>query len=199
MKRSRQLALVMMGQAPFLLTGCDVDSAAAQQVKEGFYTSVNACVADGNSSDYCQRAYASALQHQGANGSTYNDEASCRAQFGDRCDHRETEHGTVWMPMLEGFMLAQLLRPNYPPSYGYSAPVYRLRDGQFARSYRDDEFSHSSSTSSGSTYTRVTSAPNRAITMSRSGFGSVAAARGAWGGSSHGSSSSGSGDGSAGG
>jgi len=199
MKRSRQLALILMGQAPFLLVGCEEQVADTQQLKEGFYTSVDACIADGNPTDNCHKAYDSAQQHHATNDVKFSDRDSCYAQFGDRCNERHESGGSIWVPLMEGFMLSQILRPNYPPTYAYASPVYRQRDGQYARSFRDDEVGRSgfSSTGSGSgvgsstsrstsSTTPVTSAPNRAITVSRSGFGSSAAARGAWG--SHSSS-----------
>ncbi|QBB69739.1 DUF1190 domain-containing protein [Pseudolysobacter antarcticus] len=196
MKRSRQLALILMGQVPFLLVGCEEQVADTQQLKEGFYTSVDACIADGNPTDNCHKAYDSAQQNHAKTDVKFSDRDSCYAQFGDRCNERHEGGGSIWVPLMEGFMLSQILRPNYPPTYAYASPVYRQRDGQYARSFRDDEDRRSSSSgfSSGggvgsstsrstSATTPVTSSPNRAITVSRSGFGSSAAARGAWGGS----------------
>ena len=209
MKRSRQLALILMGQAPFLLVGCEEQVADTQQVKEGFYTSVDACIADGNPTENCHKAYDSAHENTTKNDVKFSDRDSCYAQFGDRCNERHEGGGSIWVPLMEGFMLSQILRPNYPPAYAYASPVYRQRDGQYARSFRDDEVGRSgfSSTGSGagfgsstsrstSSTTPVTSAPNRAITVSRSGFGSSSAARGAWGGS-HASSHASSGGGGA--
>ena len=54
MKRSRQLALLVMAQTPWLLTACDNTPEPVN--KQGFYTSVDACVRDGNTQETCQHA-----------------------------------------------------------------------------------------------------------------------------------------------
>jgi uncharacterized protein YgiB involved in biofilm formation len=58
MKRSRQLALLVMAQAPWLLTACDNTPEPVN--RQGFYTSVDACMQDGNTRETCERASHSA-------------------------------------------------------------------------------------------------------------------------------------------
>jgi uncharacterized protein YgiB involved in biofilm formation len=178
MKRSRQLALLAVAQTPLLVVGC---SDTPQEVtKQGFYTSVEACEHDGNSAELCQRASQSAAS-AGTNGAPrYRSKADCIAEYGDLSAEREHEGG-IWMPLMTGFMISQMLAPGRAPMYLDSNPIYRTRGGQYTEMYRDGGV--------GNAATRmrpVEVAPNRAITVSRSGFGSTSAARSGWGGSSRG-------------
>ena len=186
MKRSRQLALVAIAQTPLLLAGCDNQPAQPQQLtKQGFYTSVDACERDGNSAEMCQRASASANSSNTAAAPKYRSKAECIQEYGDLCSEREHESG-IWMPLMTGFMISQMLSPGRAPMYIDSNPIYRTRSGQYSAMYRDASGGFSSGT-----MRPVEVAPNRAVTTSRSGFGSSSAARSGWGGSS-GASSSGS-------
>jgi uncharacterized protein YgiB involved in biofilm formation len=201
MKRSRQLALLAIAQAPWALVGCD---AAPEQpaVRQGFYTSVEACERDGNSAELCSRA-AQAATAAGANDAPrYRSKADCVRDYGDLCAERHNESG-VWMPLMAGFMLSQMLSPGRAPAYLDANPIYRTRAGQYTEVYRDrrdDGYGSGGGyygggrggtwsapgADGGARMRPVDVAPNRAITVSRSGFGSTSAARGGWGGSSRG-------------
>jgi uncharacterized protein YgiB involved in biofilm formation len=202
MKRSRALTLVLMAPAPLLLAGCD--DAPEETLRKGFYTDVAACVKDGNAADVCQRALDNATKANEANSPKFKTKDECIAQFGDLCRERVVHDGTnessMWTPLMAGFLISQLMSPRYPSGYYDSSPIYRFRSGQYTQ-YGDDRFSGfgggvSGSSSTARSYHSVDITPNRAVTVSRSGFGSVAAARSGWGGrsssssSAHGSSSS---------
>ena len=64
MKRSRQLALVAMAQVPLLLAGCGEE----EKLRNGFYTSVEACRSDGNSEEVCAKAMQAAAQAHASEG-----------------------------------------------------------------------------------------------------------------------------------
>lgn len=206
MKRSRTLTLVLMAPAPLLLAGCD--NAPDEQVRKGFYTDIAACQADGNAADVCQRAHDAAEKSNVANAPKFKTKEECIAEFGDLCRERVEQAGSsgagFWSPLMTGFLISQLLSPGRP-SYFDASPIYRLRSGQYAQ-FDDDRRNgfggggggyYGSYSSGGGSATRsyrsVDITPNRAVTVSRSGFGSVAAARSGWGGSSssRGSSSGG--------
>jgi uncharacterized protein YgiB involved in biofilm formation len=94
------------------------------------------------------------------------------------------------MPLMAGFMLSQVLAPNRPPAYLDATPIYRSRDGQYVETWRnrDDRGGvsgrgWSTAADAGARLRSVDVPPNRAITVSRSGFGSMSAARSGWGGS----------------
>ena len=103
----------------------------------------------------------------------------------------------MWTPLMAGFLISQLMSPRYPSGYYDSSPIYRFRSGQYTQ-YGDDRSSGFGGGASGTgstarSYHSVDITPNRAVTVSRSGFGSVAAARSGWGGSSSSSRGSSSG------
>jgi uncharacterized protein YgiB involved in biofilm formation len=190
MKRSRQLALLAIAQTPWLLVGCDGSSAPQELTKQGFYTSIDACEHDGNSAEVCQKASTAATTASTSTAPRYKSKAECIAEYGDLCSEREHESGGFWMPLMTGFMISQMLSPGRAPIYLDSNPIYRTRAGQYTEVYRDRSVGSPGGgwgTSGGGVSTRpVDIAPNRAITVARSGFGSSAAARSGWGGSSGG-------------
>lgn len=202
MKRSRALTLVLMAPAPLMLAGCD--NAPDEQVRKGFYTDVAACVADGNAADVCQRAHDAADKANATNAPKFKTKEECIAEFGDLCRERAVSGGSeagFWSPLMTGFLISQLLSTGRP-SYLDASPIYRLRSGQYTQ-YDDNRgyggggggyyggYSSGGSTSTTRSYHPVDITPNRAVTVSRSGFGSVAAARSGWGGSSARASSGG--------
>jgi uncharacterized protein YgiB involved in biofilm formation len=188
MKRSRALTLVLIAQTPVLLAGCD-QAPPEQLTRKGFYTDIAACEKDGNAADVCQRAFNNAAQANNTNAPKFKTREECIAEFGEMCQPRQNESG-FWSPLMTGFLLSQLLSPGRSVSYLDAYPIYRTRTGQFTQ-YTGYGSGGGYSSSS---YHPVDIAPNRAVTVSRSGFGSVAAARSGWGGSSSRRSSSGGGD-----
>jgi uncharacterized protein YgiB involved in biofilm formation len=160
MKRSRQLALIAMAQMPFLLAGCGEE----EKLRNGFYTSIEACKSDGNSDDVCNKAMKAAAEAHANEAPRFGSRADCVQQYGDSCAENTQQHG-IWMPLLTGFMLSQLLHSGRPPMYMNANPVYRTSDGRY---------SEWSPGAYGSRQSRaVDVAPNRAVTLSRSGFGST--------------------------
>jgi uncharacterized protein YgiB involved in biofilm formation len=190
MKRSRQLALLAVAQTPWALVGCGVQDTQPQALtKQGFYTSVEACERDGNSAELCRRASQTADTASTNEAPRYKNKADCIAEYGELCTEKH-EAGGFWMPLMTGFMLSQMLSPGRAPAYLDSNPVYRTRAGQYTEAYRDRGGgawnSPGARAGDGARMRPVDIAPNRAVTMSRSGFGSASAARSGWGGSSRG-------------
>jgi len=180
MKRSRQLALLVMAQTPLLLTAC---SEPEPVNKQGFYTSVDACMRDGNPKETCDRAAQTAETAANApDAPRYKTKAECIAEFGDLCTERQHEGGSIWGPLMAGFMLSQILAPNRPAAYLDASPIYRSRGGQYVESYRSG-YNERNWSPGDARYRPVDIPPNRAVTKQRSGFGSMSAARSGWGGS----------------
>lgn len=198
MKRSRQLALLAVAQTPWALVGCGGAQDAQPQAltKQGFYTSIEACERDGNSAELCRRASQAADTASANDAPRYRSRADCIAEYGDLCTEKREAGGGFWMPLMTGFMLSQMLSPGRAPTYLDSNPIYRTRAGQYTEAYRDRGGagygggtwnSPGTRAGDGTRMRPVDIAPNRAVTMSRSGFGSASAARSGWGGSSRGS------------
>ncbi len=184
MKRSRQLALLAIAQAPWLLAGCSDEPQDLTQ--RGFYTSIEACERDGNGAGVCRRASDAAAAANAQGAPRFKSKAECIAEYGDLCAEREHESG-VWGPLMTGFLISQILSPGRAPVYLDASPIYRTRAGQFTELYRRDggygSYGGGWSAPGGATTRPIDIAPNRAVTVSRAGFGSRAAARSGWGGS----------------
>ncbi|HEU4664307.1 MAG TPA: DUF1190 domain-containing protein [Dokdonella sp.] len=178
MKRSRRLALVAMAQVPVLLTGCGEE----EKLREGFYTSVEACRSDGNSAEVCDKALAAAARAHADASPKYASREQCVQDYGDLCAERE-RGGGVWTPLMAGFMLSQILGANRGQLD--ANPVYRDRSGRYTERYcnRDDYACRSGGAGLGAAWREraVETAPNRAITKTRAGFGATSSARGGWG------------------
>ena len=165
MKRSRQLALIAMTQVPLLLAGCGEE----EKLSQGFYTSVEACKSDGNSDEVCSKAMKAAAEAHAKESPRFGSRAECVQNYGESCAENPQQHG-VWMPLLTGFMLSQLLHSGRAPMYMGANPVYRTPNGRYNEWYRDSAGATGAPAPRHSRAVEV--APNRAVTLSRSGFGS---------------------------
>jgi uncharacterized protein YgiB involved in biofilm formation len=185
MKRSRLLKLAVLGTVG-VLAGCEEERSAV------VYPSVEACEQAGVlTADICRREFANALAHHQQIAPRFVTLSDCEQDFGPGlCQPLPQSTGNIWIPAMAGFMVASMLRDREIDidihsggsrgSY-YSQPLYRTRSdgvGQWRTAGND--------VITGTGKTRVassTSVPQtRAVTMSRSGFGSTASARGSWGG-----------------
>lgn len=170
-KRSRSARLLLMGAAPLALTACEGQQDAV------LYADAKECAAAGRlSAEQCEGAFAVARGEHERIAPHYLSREDCIRDYGiDQCTTARDGSG-AFIPFMGGMLLGQALgggRGYYPQ------PVYRPRDGEwrtpggigFGRSTGDIRIGRS-----------ATVPQTRAITASRSGFGSRAAARGGWGG-----------------
>ena len=171
MKRSRQAGLVLMGAAPLFLAAC------GESTSEAAYTTVEHCVKDGGTQQACMAAYDSAQAEHAKSAPRYTTREECIAAHGvDQCEQRsDGQGGSFFTPFLAGFFVSNLM--NRSSSSYYSSPLYRGRSGGYV--YAPSALSEPGRAP---TMREVSSPPNRAVTRSRSGFGSSSAARGSWGG-----------------
>ena len=167
-KRSRSARLVLMGVAPLMLTACE-------QPQEAFvYPDAEACIAAGVvGADDCRAAYDQALASSESNAPQYPNRADCVTDFSEAQCSTSPQQG-FFLPLMGGFLLGRALDGGR----AYPQPLYRPRNGEWT-------------TPGGYTIGRESgrvlvdpsaTKPQRAITQSRAGFGSRAAARGSWGG-----------------
>ena len=183
MKRSTTASLVLMGLAPLLLTACDDTPAPTQQS----FATVDSCVAAGVSHDTCQAAHDQAVANAEKDSPHFGTLEQCIAQFGaGMCQQSSGDHGSFWMPMLGGFLIARLFDSSNNTSYVPVGPIYRSAgggyysppsNGVYGGSYR----SSSSGWGSVASGDGSSGSGSRAITASRGGFGSAHAAAGGWG------------------
>jgi uncharacterized protein YgiB involved in biofilm formation len=178
MKRSKLLKLVVLGSAPLLLTGCEQEREAI------VYESAQACVAAAQiPAEVCQQDYEKALEAHVATAPRYSSVTDCETDFGSGQCYHSSFAGNAFVPVMTGYMIASLIQSgsNWQQSANShtSQPLYRTRDSgswRTADNYKVGDRSGSVSVPASSAQPAT-----RAVTMSRSGFGSTASARGGWG------------------
>lgn len=199
MKRSRLVTLMILGAAT-LVAGCEEEKDQQLTV----FKDVDDCVSSkAMTEDQCKNAFKAADEENVKNGPKYNSRELCEQEYGaGQCNPRTVagHSESVFMPMMTGFMAAQVLnsinngngncnamnnycnpvapQPLYRSSRDYS--TYRTQGG-----YSVPAVSNGSSISARS----VSVKPSVATSVnSTGGFGSQAAARSSWSGGSMSSS-----------
>ena len=128
------------------LAGCGRDDAPK------VYGSIQDCKAE-HPAQACQDAWQASVGEHQSTAPQYSQKAQCEAQYGvGHCETRNTDHGGVFMPMMAGFMIGQMMnqrrdngyaygggggyfgRPvSYAPGGGYAAPTPRAGESLFRR------------------------------------------------------------------
>ena len=191
MKRSKHIHLDLMrkgSRRPFVMRSLATAiaavtlSACGSQEDVAVVNSVEECSANTKlSRQECEAAYQKALAEADRTGPKYRNNRNCEAEFGPGQCRRNS--GGVFMPLMAGFMVGQLLSSgnnSYNPVYRYnnrlSSNYNRIMtaDGGIIgkagqRSYRVDSDA-------------VKRKPRTTRTISRGGFGAIASAKSSWGG-----------------
>jgi uncharacterized protein YgiB involved in biofilm formation len=179
MKRSSKTGSTLIHLAALgtvaLLSGCESDSEAV------IYPGIEQCVAaDVISDQACRAEYDRALANHANTAPQFDSQSACEAEFG-RCQTTQTSSGS-FVPFMMGYMIASAVGgAPFNNAGGYrSQPLYQTRfegNNQW-RTAGDQRVS-----GSGRVMVNASAAApqTRAITASRSGFGSTASARGGWG------------------
>ncbi|MGH8031451.1 MAG: DUF1190 domain-containing protein [Luteimonas sp.] len=177
MKRSRHLTLTLMAASvPVMLAGCD-DGPPTGAV----LSSVEQCTSTADATaEECRAAYANAAAQHEKLAPRFDDPAQCNEQFGN-CSRTRDETGNHWIPPMTGFLLGYALGGmGSGARYGGSSPLYRdYRSGDYVKPSGDVAANRTGPVTGAR---GNTAPPVRAITVSRSGFGSSAAARSSFGG-----------------
>ncbi|MDQ3288347.1 MAG: DUF1190 domain-containing protein [Pseudomonadota bacterium] len=172
MKRSANLKLTLMAAAiPAALVGCEPAPPTGAVV-----TSVENCVATASMTlEQCQAAREEAQAKHDQVAPRFESAAECKEQFGD-CTPVQHYGENRWIPPMGGFLIGYAMGGGF----GGGAPLYReYRTGDYVKPSGDIAANRPGKVTGarGSTAT-----PARAITVSRSGFGSRSAARSSFGG-----------------
>ena len=177
MKRSQTVRLLLMGAAPVLLTACESQEDAV------LYKDVTECVASARlTEDQCKAAFDHAKSEHERVAPRYTSGSDCETDFGSgKCQQVNQGAGIQWIPVMAAYALGYYAgRPNYyqsQPLY-YSRSSYGNTGG-----YINSGGQPVAQTIGATKVSRSAIAtPTRAVTMSRSGFGSSSSARGGWGG-----------------
>jgi len=196
MKRSRMLYLGMLGTMG-ALAGCTEEQPAM------VFNTLDECKASSiTTPQVCQDGYDQALANHTKTAPRFTSIADCEQDFGPgKCQSLAGSGsdgvGSFFVPAFTGFMVARLLQnqnsgPYYSSSGYWGQPLYRTRSDSFG-TWRTSDNATISGTGRVSVPSEVAHPATRAVTMSRSGFGSVSSARSSFSSSSSGRSSSSSG------
>lgn len=183
MKRSRNLRLTLMAVAvPAGLLGCE-----PQQPTGVVLNSIEDCRGQQVEIAQCEAAYSEARAKHAAVAPRFDDRVQCTQEFGN-CEVVQEEGRTSYVPPMGGFLLGYALGGGFN-SGGFrgvagGAPLYRDYRGGYLNA-GGDAVSRQPGTVTGRRGSIAT--PARAITVSRSGFGSSSAARGSFGSRGYGS------------
>ncbi len=171
MKRSRSVALVMMGSGALVLSACE-----EPRVDATIFESIEQCVdAPGASRAECEAQYNIAAEQHAAVAPKYTDQAACEADFGtENCEvapYRAEGGGSIFMPLMMGYMMGSMLGGR---GGAFTQPLYRTADD--SKNFRTAD-NRNVGASTGKTTVNKTAAARpstKAYTVSRGGFGSGA-------------------------
>jgi uncharacterized protein YgiB involved in biofilm formation len=170
MKRSKFIGLTLMGTVPFLLTACE-QPAPPPAPQSLAYGSVDECIQAGIfTPQACENGQVAAVQAHRSEAPRFASASECEQQYGaNNCQVVRSESGGSWfMPAMAGFMMGQMFSGGgYHGAYR-GEPLYRDRYDRNSWRTADNR-------------PVQTGKADKAITRSRGGFGSQAAARGSWG------------------
>jgi uncharacterized protein YgiB involved in biofilm formation len=175
MKRSRSIALVMMGAGTVVLTACE-----EPQVDVSVFENVEQCVDQpGASRAACEEAFGIAEAQHAAVAPKYADREACEADFGpEQCQQAPQEAqggGSFFMPLMMGYMMGSMMSGRGAAA---TQPLYRSADDP--NTFRTADNRSVGSTTGRTTVSRAAAAPPTAksYTVSRGGFGERARAIG---------------------
>jgi uncharacterized protein YgiB involved in biofilm formation len=191
-KRSRTVAITILGAAAFALAGCQeevVDAAA--------YPDLQSCTDAANaqglfSSQDCKTAFAEAEALHVEAAPRYESLAVCEEQHGKEACGPEVEatqggSGSIFLPLMAGYLMGSMLGGR--SGMAANQPLYKTADGKFTNAARSSTFSGNTGAAKLATsqFTRpaatVGKSPmTRATAVSRGGFGQSASGRSSTGG-----------------
>lgn len=177
MKRSRNLRLSLMAVAmPAGLVACDGGEPTGVVLN-----SIADCRAQQVDVAQCESAYRQAVAEHQRVAPRFDDSVQCAQDFGN-CEAVQEEGRTSYVPPMGGFLLGYALAGGFSNNgqrgIAGGAPLYRDSRGQYLNP-NGNAVSRQPGAVTGKRGSIAT--PARAITVSRSGFGSSSAARSAFG------------------
>lgn len=191
-KRSKHVAIAIVGAAAFTLAGC-----REEQVDATAFPDLQSCldqsVAGGMfSRQDCETAFSDAQELHVESAPRYDSRAVCEEQHGEGACGTEAAaasggSGSIFMPLLAGYLMGNMMSGR--SGMAAAQPLYKTSDGRFTNAARSSTFSGNSGSTKMSTSqfvrpaSTVGKAPmTRATATSRGGFGSTGAGRTGFGG-----------------
>lgn len=182
MKRSKAVALSLMGTSAVLLQACD-----DPQIEAKVYRDIQNCITTGElSQEQCIDIHKDALAAHLKTAPKYRSREDCYADFGyEKCQQPQQRQqasggsGNVWMPLLMGFMAAKAL-DGVSGGGRRGAPLYRSSDDpNTLRTSRNYPVGKSYGTQTKLPTWATQPTRTRTRTLSRGGFGARSSG---WGG-----------------
>lgn len=132
MKRSRRIALVVMGTSALTLAACE-----ERKTEAALFETVEQCVAEqGLVAEQCYREFDAAKAQHAQVAPKYTSQADCEEDFGqgacETAPYRTTTGNSVFMPLMAGFMMGQMMGGR-----AHTQPLYRSRDD--AKTFRTSD------------------------------------------------------------
>ena len=186
-KRSRTVALTILGAASFALAGCREEQVDAQAFPD--LASCQAAAAEGGlfTASECEQTFAEAEQLHVESAPRYDSLQVCEEQHGvGNCGSEDQQvsnggSGSIFMPLLAGYMIGSMLGGG---GLSRSQPMYRTAGGGYTNAAGTSTFSGNTGRAAlnSSQFARpaqtMGQAPmSRATAASRGGFGSSAGSR----------------------
>lgn len=115
--RSRAVPTVLMGMAALALAACEEDPRVQAQA----FPDLSSCLDEADEVDApftaqdCETAFATAQAAHLESAPRYEDEALCEEQHGGECMAEVRPGGSVFMPILTGYLLGRALSGNSRP------------------------------------------------------------------------------------
>nr|WP_052208251.1 DUF1190 domain-containing protein [Croceibacterium mercuriale] len=168
-----RLAFGGLAVASLTLSGCEDPPAEPLR-----FSSVEQCVSAGYERPFCQSTQSAALAEHERSAPQYSNAAQCEAEWGDNGCQRASSGGSMFTPLLAGFLVGRALSGGnsyYGGSGYYGSPIYRSRGGQAVTAVPGRD---------GIAATRMAPVNVGTTTVARSGFGGRGMSRGGggWGG-----------------
>lgn len=193
-KRSRTVALFILGAAAFALAGCveeEVDASAFPDLK----SCKDAANAGGAFSALeCETAFAEARQLQAETAPRYDSLEVCEAQHGlGSCGDEAQVTGTsggggIFMPLMAGYLIGNMMSRGATASPAVQ-PLYKTTDGRFTNATGSSTYRSNTGTGKlaasqlAKPPTTIGKAPmTKATVAARGGFGGAASGRTSTGG-----------------
>ena len=188
-KRSRTVALTILGAASFAVAGCRDEQVDAQAYPD--LASCQAAAAEGGlfTADQCSQAFAEAETLHVESAPRYDSLEVCEEQHGAGNCGSEAQQtgggmGGIFMPLLAGYMIGSMLG-NAGRGMAASQPMYRNAQGGFTNAAGTSNFSSNNGRGAMSSQQFIRPAATagqppmtRATAASRGGIGNSAASRG---------------------
>ncbi|MEQ9387306.1 DUF1190 domain-containing protein [Marinovum algicola] len=191
-KRSKRVAIAIVGAAAFTLAGCE-----EEKVDAAAFPDLQSCrdAAGLNSAftaQQCETAFAEAEALHVEAAPRYDSLAVCEEQHGEGACGSEAAaaqggSGSIFMPLLAGYLIGNMLGGR--SGMAASQPLYKTSDGRFTNAARSSTFSTNKGAAKLNTsqFTRPASTVGktpmtRATATSRGGFGKAGAGRTGFGG-----------------